>query len=123
MKRTVVATAFVYPLIWDRGHLDIRVGGRVFEVDFKRQYRTPGDNIPSPSFSPGISASADVELPYDRWGRMAYTRADIWFPMHVNRERDEEIRRWVHAVVNRLLEVYRFTVGEFHVDTVPANEL
>jgi hypothetical protein len=35
----------------------------------------------------------------------------------------EEVRRWVHAVINRLLEVYRFTEGEFHVDTVPENEL
>jgi hypothetical protein len=38
-----VITAFPYPLIWDEGTLDIRVGKEVFEVYFKRQYRQEGD--------------------------------------------------------------------------------
>ncbi len=123
MKRTVVVTAFPYPLIWDRGHLEVNVEGHIFEVDFLRQYRQSGDNIPSPSFSPGYSASSNVEMPYDRLGRVGYTRVDIWFPMYVEKDKSDELQRLIHAVINRLLDVYRFTTGESYVDTVPANEL
>ncbi|MDP3062458.1 MAG: hypothetical protein Q8O40_04475 [Chloroflexota bacterium] len=35
----------------------------------------------------------------------------------------QEISGTVHAVLNRLLAVYRFTAGEFHVDMVPRNEM
>lgn len=62
-------------------------------------------------------------MPYDRLGRVAYTRVDIWFPMHVERDGSKEIQKWLHTEINRLLDVYRYTTGEFHVDTVPANEL
>jgi hypothetical protein len=34
-----------------------------------------------------------------------------------------ELQDRVHAVINRLLEVYRFATKEFHVDVVPKNEL
>jgi hypothetical protein len=30
---------------------------------------------------------------------------------------------WIHAVINRVLDVYRYTTEEFHVDTIPKNEL
>jgi hypothetical protein len=123
MKRTVVTTAFPYPLTWNRGHLNVRVASHVFEVDFWRQYRQDGDDISSPTYSAGYSASSNVEMPYDRLGRMAYTRVHIWFPMHIAKDETEEIQKWVHAVINRLLEVYRYTTAEFYVDTVPANEL
>lgn len=126
-ERMRVITAFPYPLIWDEGTLYIRLDEEVFEVYFKRQYRREGDKIPSPGWSPGITETSNVEIPHDRTARVAYTVADIRFPMRVSAEDDEqeqeEIRRWIHAVMNRLLEVYRFTTGEFHVDTIPVNEL
>ncbi len=43
--------------------------------------------------------------------------------MYVDRDKSEEIQEWVRSVINRLLDVYRFTTGEFYVDSVPANEL
>jgi hypothetical protein len=46
----------------------------------------------------------------------------ITFPMNVDIDNFEEIAEWAHAVNNRLLEVYRFTMEEFHIDTVPVNE-
>jgi hypothetical protein len=42
--------------------------------------------------------------------------------MNVDPDNFEEIAEWAHAVNNRLLEVYRFTMEEFHIDTVPVNE-
>jgi hypothetical protein len=122
-----VITAFPCQLIWEEGKLDVRVGGKTFEVYFKRHYRREGDKIPNPGWSPGIAETSNVEIPHDRTARVAYTVADIRFPMRVGAEDDEEeqkeVRRWIHAVINRLLEVYRFTEGEFHVDTIPMNEL
>lgn len=123
MKRTVVATAFPYPLIWDRGRLRVLVGNEAFDIDFQRQYRQTGDNIPSPSFSPGYSTSSNLEMAYDRWARVAYTRIDIWFPTYISKDNSKEIQKRMHAVINRVLEVYRFTTGEFHVDNIPMNEL
>ncbi len=123
MKRTVVVTAFPYPLIWDRGHFDIRIADKIFEVVFQRQYRQQGDGILSLGFAANISGSSNVEMPYDRWARVAYTRVVIWFPMQIEWDRREEIQGWIHTAINRLLEVYRYKTGEFYVDTIPANEL
>jgi hypothetical protein len=67
-------------------------------------------------------SSHNVEQLYDRWGRVAYTFLEIWFPMYVD-PKSTELQDWVHAVINRLLEVYRFATKEFHVDVVPKNEL
>ena len=41
-QRMRMITAFPYPLLWAEGTLDARVGGKVFEVYFKRQYRQAG---------------------------------------------------------------------------------
>lgn len=123
MKRTVVITAFPYPLIWDRGYFDIRIADKIFEVDFLRRYRQQDEGIPSPSFSPGISKSSNSEMHFDRLTRVAYTLVNIWFPMRVEWDKHKEIQGWIHAVINRLLEVYRYQTGEFHVDAIPINEL
>lgn len=123
-KRTVVVTAFPHPLVWDEGRVDVRVQNKTFSVYFKRHYRTEGDEVPIPpqGWSPGIQETANIEIPHDRWARVAYTVVWITFPMDVDRDNFEEIAKWAHDVNNRLLEVYRFTMDEFHIDTIPVNE-
>jgi hypothetical protein len=124
MGRTVVDASFPYPLIWDSGELAIRVEDKTFHVRFERQHWQDTDQ--GPPSGPRIIAT-NLELPYDRLGRIAHTTVEIQFPMSgefapgtVN---DQELVRWVHAVINRLLSVYRHSTGEFHVNTVPLREL
>lgn len=123
-ERTVVITAFPYPLIWGEGRVDVRVEDKLFSVYFKRHYRAEHDNVPIPTqgWSPGIQETTNIEIPHDRWARVAYTIVWITFPMNVDIEDFEKISEWSHAVNNRLLEVYRFTMEEFHIDTIPINE-
>jgi hypothetical protein len=113
-----------YPLVWDEGRIDVRVEDKTFSVYFERHYRAEGDKVPIPTqgWSPGITESTNIEIPHDRWARVAYTTVWITFPMNVDIDNFEEIAHWAHAVNNRLLEVYRFTMEEFHIDTVPVNE-
>jgi hypothetical protein len=122
VKRTVVATTFPYPLKWDRGDLDVRIEDKVFEVHFEREYRRDSDPAVSGS---GILASSNLELERDRLGRAAHTRVEIRFPMYVEHETDNPwpLLDWVHAVINRVLDVYRYATDEFHVETIPKNEL
>jgi hypothetical protein len=122
VKRTVVATTFPYPLKWDRGKLDVRIEDKVFDVHFERQYR--GDTDPRASGS-GIISAHNLEVERDRLGRAAHTHVEIRFPMYVEHDIENrwELLSWVHAVINRLLDVYRYTTDEFHVDTIPMNEL
>lgn len=122
MRRTIVSTAFVYPLIWDEGTVNIRVEDEVFEVYFKRQNRT-GEDDPIPSGGVGgLVWVKNLEARYDRQGRAAYTKVTIYFPMYLGDDR-EKIGGFVHKVINRLLEVYRYATGEFHVNHVPSREL
>jgi hypothetical protein len=123
-ERTVVVTAFPYPLIWGEGRVDVRIEEKTFSVYFKRYYRAEDDRVPIPpqGWSPGITETTNIEIPHDRLARVAYTSVEITFPMNVDRDNFEEIARWAHAVNNRLLEVYRFTMEEFHIDTIPINE-
>jgi hypothetical protein len=54
-------------------------------------------------------------LPYDRLGRVAYTYVEIYFPMYVENDLTdrEDLWNWVHAIINRLLSVYRGQVLRF----------
>ncbi len=104
--QTLVRTKIPYPLIWDDGRLHIRIKESVFDVRFRRQYREGSNN---------------VEIRHDRLERVANTTVKILFPTLV--EDKNERLMWVHAVLNRLIEVYRFTTGEFYLDTLPKNEL
>jgi hypothetical protein len=70
VKRTIVQTAFAYPLIWDKGQLEVRIDEKVFEVVFRRRYRQEeGDDVPmpNPGFMSVTGASHNVEQLYDRW--------------------------------------------------------
>jgi hypothetical protein len=122
MRRTVVETTFPYPLKWDRGALDVSVEDKVFEVRFERQYRQRPDQAVSGS---GILETSNLEIERDRLGRAAHTHIEIRFPMYVEHslEDRDELLHWVHAVINRVLDVYRYTTEEFHVGTIPKNEL
>jgi hypothetical protein len=50
---------------------------------------------------------------------------EIYFPMYVENDLTdrEELWNWVHTIINRLLSVYRYSMEEFYIDTVPKNEL
>jgi hypothetical protein len=112
MERTVVRTTFPYPLIWDRGELEISVEDKPFQVNFERRYHEAPDKRP-PTGS--ILSAPDHELPYDRLGRVAYTHVEIYFPMYVENDLTdrEDLWNWVHAIINRLLSVYRGQVLRF----------
>jgi hypothetical protein len=122
VKRTVVRTTFPYPLKWDKGNLDVRIGDKVFDVHFERQYRQ--DTDPQVSGS-GIISTRNLEVERDRLGRAAHTSVEIHFPMCVEHDlgNNDELLKWVHAVINRLLDVYRYTAEEFHVCPIPKKEL
>ncbi len=105
--RTLVKTGFPYPLIWDSGQLDILTQGHTFAVEFRRLYNQEGQA----SGPPGVSAAQNVELRYDCQGRVSYTAIQILFPWLATDQ--SKILHWVHRVINRLLEVYRFTTEEF----------
>jgi hypothetical protein len=122
MERTVVRVTFPYPLIWDRGELEIRVEDKSFQVVFERRYHEAPDKRP-PAGS--IISAPHHELPYDRLGRIAYTHVEIYFPMYIENDLtdSEELWNWVHTIINRLLSVYRYSMEEFYIDTVPKDEL
>jgi hypothetical protein len=122
MRRTVVRATFPYPLIWDSGELEICAKDKPFDVIFERRYREATDERQSGS---RILSAPGSELPYDRLGRVAHTHVEIRFPMYVEHDitNREELWNWVHAVINRLLSVYRYTMEEFYIDTVPKDEM
>ena len=122
MERTAVRVAFPYPLIWDRGELEISVEDKPFQVIFERRYHEAPDKRP-PTGS--IMSAPHQELPYDRLGRIAYTHVEIYFPMYVENDLTdrEALWNWVHTIINRLLSVYRYSMEEFYIDTLPKNEL
>jgi len=124
-RTTIVRTTFPYPLIWESGNISVNVRDKVFQVRFERRYRQEGDEKIVPGFH-HYSGANNVEVPYDRLGRVAHSWAEIRFPMYVEADMMDAYREllgWVQAVINRLLEVYRYTTGEFHVEAIPKNEL
>ena len=123
---TLVRATIPYPLIWDNDDLDIRVEDKDFKVHFKRRFRPEGDAPVLGGGGGGIISAPGQELPYDRSGLIAYTELEIVFPTHVPYndigERDE-LQRCVLAVINRLLEVYRYATGESYISSIPRIEL
>ena len=106
MMQTFITTNVPYPLIWDRGRLDVHIAGKNFIVEFQRLYPQGSNN---------------VEVKYDRSGNVAWTGIVIRFPVHIQNQ--EDLQGWIHLIINRVLEVYRFTTGEFYVNTIPRDEL
>ncbi len=102
--------------------MSVHINDEVFEVHFERRYRQSTDQGVLGS---GIVETTNLEYERDRLGRAAHTHIQIRFPMYVEHELNDQspILNRVHAVINRILEVYRYTMGEFHVDTIPKNEL
>lgn len=115
----MVQTTIPYPLIWEEGNFSIRVGVDVFDVHFKRQSRQSEDHTREYS----VAKANRVEIRYDRLGRVAFTSVDILFPRLVANQDEHELRRMVLAVLNRLIEVYRFTTGEYYLESIPMHEL
>jgi hypothetical protein len=122
MKRTIVSTTIPYSLLWNNEDLEILVNDRVFEVHFQRKDRQRGDEEATGS---GIVEASGLTLPQDRLGRVSYTAVEIRFPMYVQNDigNSENLENWFRAVINRLLEVYRYVTEDFHVDRIPKREL
>jgi hypothetical protein len=122
MKRTVVRIKFPYALKWDKGMLEVRIEDKVFEVHFERQSHQ--STRPSDTGS-DVVVTTNLEYERDRLGRSAYTQAEIYFPMYVEDDilNRQELLDWVHAVINRVLAVYRYTTQEFHIAPIPKTEL
>src|SRR5215204_6408516 len=122
MKRTIVTTTIPYSLIWDDEDFEILVNGRVFEVHFERKGRQRGNEEVTGS---GIVEASGFTLPQDRLGRVSYTAVEIRFPMYVHNDigNSATLENWFRAVINRLLEVYRYATEDFHVDRIPKREL
>ena len=109
MPYAVLSTEIPYPLIWGKGGwLPIRVDGQDYEIAFERAWR---------------SGSNNVEMKYDRLGRLSYTKIAVRFPNVSTVEHVEELKRIAHKAVNRLLDVYRVSTKEYHVGHIPIHEL
>ncbi len=116
MPWTRIDTAIPYALIWDKGEFLVRVGGKLFNVSFGRIYQDAARQLPDVSIE-----FIGAELKHDRLGRVAHTRMSIVFPDLV--EKQEEKEYWLQLIVNRVIEVYRFTTGEFYLAPIPKNEM
>ena len=100
MPCTVVSTEIPYTLMWEKkGWLPLRLEGKDYEIAFERTWR---------------SGSSNVEMKYDRLGRVSYTKIAVRFPYATTSGHVEELRRVSHKAINRLLDVYRVTTKEFH---------
>ncbi len=108
MPYTVVKFEIPYPLIWGKGGwFPIRLEGKDYEIAFERCWRS-GNN---------------VELMYDRVGRVSFTRVYVRFPHETASVDGENLRTIAHKAINRLLDVYRVSTKEFHIGHIPLHEL
>ncbi|MBM3129040.1 MAG: hypothetical protein FJ009_10525 [Chloroflexi bacterium] len=117
MARTFVKTAFPYPLVWDEGNAEIRIGANLYKTHFKRVYRQEGDV----SVIPVVTEAQNVEITNDRLFRAAHTSLEILFPLFVSEQ--SQVLEITRSVINRLIEVYRFTMNEFFLEPIPENEM
>ena len=109
MPYTVFSTEIPYPLMWgEGGWLPLRLEGKDYEIAFERVWR------------PGIK---NMEMKYDRLGRMSYTKIAVRFPYATAGDNVEELRRIAHKAINRLLDVYRVATKESYIGHVPIHEL
>lgn len=109
MPYTIFSTEIPYPLMWDKGGwLPIRLEGKDSEIAFER------------SWCPGYN---NVEMKYDRLGRVSYTKICVRFPYETTGDDYKDLRRIVHKAINRLLDVYRVATKEYHIGHIPIHEL
>ena len=117
MTRTMVVTSIPYPLIWHEGKLEIRVRDELISVQFQRVWRQQEDH----TSAYGVAQAQGMELLYDRLGRVASTELRMLFPRHISDPR--ELADLMLSVVNRLIDVYRLTMDEFFLESIPRNEV
>lgn len=109
MPYTVFLTEISYPLMWDTGGwLPLRVEGKDYEIRFERDWR-PGNK--------------NMEMKYDRLGRVSYTRIAIRFPYSTTGDDLRKLKGIAHKAINRMLDVYRVATKESHIDHIPIHEL
>ena len=109
MPHTEFNAEIPYPLMWGKaGWLPFRLEGKSYEIAFERAWR-PGNS--------------DVEMKFDRLGRVSYTRVAVRFPYETTGDDSQELRRVTHKAINRLLDVYRSATKESHIGHIPIQEL
>ena len=109
MPLTVLRTAIPYPLIWGKEDwLQVRLDARDYKIAFERSWRRGANNM---------------DLRYDRLGRVSYTKIALLFPDFTDTDNTKELKEIAHKAVNRLLDVYRVRTKEFHVGSIPLHEL
>ncbi len=115
--KTLVHATIPYALIWGEGQLEIRIETMIYGVMFKRKPSEESD----PKAIAAKGSAQVLEIRHDRLARSANTFVEIIFPSLLlsNAEIEEKAR----AVLNRLIEVYRFATNEFYLAPVPRNEM
>ncbi len=116
MGATNVKLSIVYPLIWDASEIDVKWSGGQCRVTIQRISRQEADPL-----RPEFEFAQGTELLEDRQGRVAIAQLDMLFNARL--EPESTVRQAVNEVVNRILEVYRFEMDEFHVAAIPPGEL
>ena len=103
--RTCIQTHIPYALIWDYGTVEVLLSGTHYNVDFQREYS---------------DRASDVEVVHDRSGSVAWTKVWVLLPYQEGDSRAAVAQAF--RVLNRLLEVYRVSTWEAHVDRIPEVE-
>ena len=67
-----------------------------------------------------VGESKNVEMKHDRLGRVSFSKMFIEFPQRVE---ETEIENATLRVINRIIDVYRYTKGEFFLERIPRTEL
>lgn len=117
MTRTMVVTSIPYPLIWHQGELEVRVSDELISVQFERVWRQQEDH----TRDYGTARSRGIEIMYDRLGHVATTNLRMLFPRHISDPR--KLPELVLSVINRLIDVYRLSMDELFLESIPRNEV
>ena len=105
MPKTIVCTSIPYALMW-QGKIELADQLGQVMVDIERDY---------------VGESKNVEMQGDRLGRVSFSKMSIEFPKLLLDE--TEIKDATLRVVNRIIDVYRYTTNEFFLERIPRNEL
>ena len=108
MAFTVFCTKIPYSLIWGKGGwLALRLEGKDYDIAFERVWHD----------------GSEMEMKYDRLGRISHTKLAVRFPYATTSDSVAELRKISHKAINRMLDVYRIATKEFYVGHIPMHEL
>jgi hypothetical protein len=104
MVITTVQTSIPYALIW-QGKISLTDTEGQLTINLAKVFT--GEN-------------KNVEMWHDRLGRVAYSTISIEFPKELD---EKNIPDTTLRIINRLIDVYRYTTGEYYLERIPQNEL